>query len=349
MSKSVKDIIAREKLEKVFGNIGDIRVMLLGDMCVDIYWSCDMTKSTLSRETPHFPYPVTQERMSPGAGGNVVSCMNALGVKKLKAAGIISSDWRGECLKNIFAQSGIDSGCLINRDDGFTNAYIKPMLRGYSGEEYEASRIDFENHSPISTEAENALLEMLDREIGDTDLLVISDQFEYGIMTETLRSRVRKYISEGLTVAVDSRMRIGEYGGAILKPNEIECSRALGRVLPDFCDDGYYRDLCISASDKFRSTVCMTAGARGAYISCGKKAEFIPAVVCKPPVDTVGAGDCFISAFAVSIACGLDLRDAAMVGNMASAISVKKTGTTGSASQKELYDLYDSGAEITEE
>ena len=63
----------RERFVSILENISNARVGLLGDFCVDIYWHADMTKSELSRETPHYPLPVVRERVYPGAGGNDVA------------------------------------------------------------------------------------------------------------------------------------------------------------------------------------------------------------------------------------------------------------------------------------
>ena len=49
------------------------RFAVLGDFCLDIYWHADMQKSELSRETPHYPLPIVQERMSAGGAGNVAA------------------------------------------------------------------------------------------------------------------------------------------------------------------------------------------------------------------------------------------------------------------------------------
>ena len=48
--------------------LGKGRIGVIGDFCLDVYWHADMTKSELSRETPHFPLPIVQERLSPGEG-----------------------------------------------------------------------------------------------------------------------------------------------------------------------------------------------------------------------------------------------------------------------------------------
>ena len=67
------------------GKLGKGRIGVIGDFCLDVYWHADMTKSELSRETPHFPLPIVQERLSPGGAGNVVANLLALKPKKVEA------------------------------------------------------------------------------------------------------------------------------------------------------------------------------------------------------------------------------------------------------------------------
>ena len=57
--------LGEERLALLLNKMKNARAVLIGDMCLDVYWSCDMTRSVLSRETPHFPLPVTEERMLP--------------------------------------------------------------------------------------------------------------------------------------------------------------------------------------------------------------------------------------------------------------------------------------------
>ncbi len=58
----------------LFSKLDTLRVAVLGDFCLDMYWHADMRRSVLSRETPHFPLPVVKERFSPGGAGNVAFC-----------------------------------------------------------------------------------------------------------------------------------------------------------------------------------------------------------------------------------------------------------------------------------
>ena len=58
-------------LNDIFKGIDSARIAIIGDFCLDAYWTADMTLSEISREVPHFPLPIIDERMSPGGAGNV--------------------------------------------------------------------------------------------------------------------------------------------------------------------------------------------------------------------------------------------------------------------------------------
>ena len=78
--------------------IDNVKIGVLGDLAMDIYWYADMTKSELSRETPHHPLPVVREVMSLGAAGNLAANIAALEPAALHVCGVRGDDWRGELL-----------------------------------------------------------------------------------------------------------------------------------------------------------------------------------------------------------------------------------------------------------
>lgn len=335
--------LTEKRLYEILDKIKSVKAVLLGDMCLDVYWSCDMTKSVLSRETPHFPLPVTEERMAPGAGGNALNNMATLS-EKVSAIGVIGDDWRGVCLKKCFSERGINTKNIIEVKDRITNAYCKPMRRGYLGFEVEDPRIDFESFSKIDEDTEEALIENLKNAVKDADVLCISDQFDFGCVTDRVRDEVNEIAKNILTV-VDSRSRIALFRNAFLKPNEIECARALNVESEKLVSGEDNADLLKSFSEKTKSDVCMTLGAKGVEIYKNGKIIKSGGVKVDPPIDTCGAGDCFLSAFSLSLGAGATEEEAAAMGNLASAICVKKVNTTGSASREEIIELFMSVAE----
>jgi bifunctional ADP-heptose synthase (sugar kinase/adenylyltransferase) len=150
--------ISRERLEDIVDKIENVRVALIGDICLDVYWRADMTKSELSRETPHFPLPVVKEWMSPGAGGNAAANIAALKPKSIKVLGVIGKDWRGDVLVRKLQDSGINTEDIVVSEKVVTNAYCKPFRKGISHVEYEDPRIDFNNYENLPQEDEGTLM-----------------------------------------------------------------------------------------------------------------------------------------------------------------------------------------------
>lgn len=317
------------------------KAVLIGDMCLDVYWFADMTLSKLSRETPCFPLPVVNEKMSAGAGGNAVVNLATL-CDSVIPIGLIGNDWRGKCLCEVFENHGIRTDFLIKDNGIVTNAYCKPMRRGYAGVDVEDSRIDFEMMQPISKDVENELIEKLEIACQDADVLCVSDQFEYGCISERVREKINILARSGLLCIVDSRSRIGLYSDCVLKPNELECSRAVfgADALLDNCfDECAVRNAAQRLADKTNASVCLTLGERGCFILRNGECVRINAIEVAPPIDTVGAGDSFLAAFSLALAVGATNAEAGVIGSLASGVTVKKINTTGTASQTELISL----------
>ena len=91
-------MLSKEQVKKICAGIKNARIGIIGDFCVDIYWHADMTKSELSRETPHYPLPIVGERVYLGAGGNVASNLAALSPKELIPISLIGSTVFSTCV-----------------------------------------------------------------------------------------------------------------------------------------------------------------------------------------------------------------------------------------------------------
>ena len=334
--------ISVETLGKIISNIANVRVALIGDLCLDIYWIADMTKSELSRETPHFPLPIVEERLSPGAGGNAVSNIAALQPLSVRTLGVVGRDWRGEALVRMLQNSGINAGGVVISEDVVTNAYCKPIRRGISNVEYEDPRLDFTNYTPMEKKAETQLLQELDRIIEDIDVLCVSDQFLFGCITPQVRERINTYGLQGKKVVVDSRDRISMYKNVTLKPNDIEGFKAVNNALPpkDMNFNGYVQ-AAQTLAKRNDSDVCMTLGPKGSLHTNGTETMHVPCRYIEPPIDFCGAGDTFLSAFSCALATGVEPWEAADFASIAAEVTIKKIGMTGTASVEEIKTRYD--------
>lgn len=318
-------------LTDIFSGIDSARIGVIGDFCLDVYWLADMTLSEISREAPHFPLPIVEERMSPGGAGNVACNLTELRPQNVRVLGMTGCDWRGDALRALVSEADADISGLLASPRRVTPAYIKPMRRGISDIVYEDPRLDFEDRTPMTEEDEQYLLEALNKL--EADVLCVCDQLRCGCITPAIRRRICELSRAGLTVIVDSRDRIALYEDVIVKPNELEAARATQ-------SKGSYDELAALLSRKNRRPAIVTLGSSGCMVCENGRVTHVPALKVEPPIDICGAGDTFLSALACALAAGAPIAEAAHFANTASAVTIRKINTTGVASRAEIAALW---------
>ena len=341
MSLLTHPFLSLSRLQALLDAARAVRVGVVGDACLDVYWEADMTLSRLSRENPHFILPVVGERMSPGGGSNTAASIAALGVPAVPLLGMVGDDWRGRELTHLLPAFGISTSYLLCRAEVGTVAFCKPLRSGLSNLVYEDPHLYFENRRPISTAAEAALLERLDALLAEAGALVVADYQEFGAITAPVRERLIDAGRRGLPIVVDSRTRIDQYRQVILKPNEVEALWAIGSpIAAQLATAEELAEAGRRLAAQTDARVCLTMGGKGCLWVAGDSATCVPAVPAPPPVDTVGAGDCFAAAFATALAAGADGVEAAALANLAASVVVRKLGTTGTATPEEILHRY---------
>lgn len=329
--------ISREKLEDLLDRISKVKILLIGDICLDVYWEADMTRSELSRETPHFPLPVVEERMYPGAGGNAAANIAALLPESVTVLGVVGKDWRGGILVKKLQEAGACTDGIVTSSSAVTNAYCKPVRKGISHIHSEDPRLDFNNYENLPEKDETKLLELLEQVAGTADVLCVSDQLNYGCITPAVREKIIGFAKQGKRVIVDSRDRISLYTDVILKPNEVEGARAVyGEDKTGRLSLEEYAEAASALSGKSNSKICMTLGPKGCIFADSQFLVHIPSYDVVSPIDICGAGDTFLAAFACALAAGAQPWEAASFANMAADVTIQKIGITGTASAAEI-------------
>lgn len=339
MSVQTDFIRGKAGLTGILEGISRARIGLIGDLCLDMYMDVDMRLSELSREVPNYTLPVVGERVSPGGAGNVAANVAALKPKAHRVLGVLGQDWRGGLLKEALKARGVPTDELIVSPRATTNAYIKPVRRGYSDLLYESPRLDYENREALSDGDEAALMGALERAAQEVDVLCVCDQLKNGCVTGRIRRRVCELARDGLRVIVDSRDRIGEYRDVIVKPNEMEAMRALnlnGAVTPE-----RMAQAALALSERSGRPALITLGENGCLAAEDGRVAHIPARRVSGPTDICGAGDSFLAALACALGGGADIRAAAALGNLGASVTIAKLGETGTASRAELMRAFE--------
>lgn len=336
-----KVTLSRQRLEEIIAGVKKVKICVIGDVCLDLYWRADMKRSRLSRETPHYPLPVVDETYTPGGCGNVMNNVHDLGVEKLIPISAIGSDWRGFLLSDWMEKHGIATEGLVRRSEGVTPCYCKPIRMGISDVCYEDPRLDFENFEMLSGEDEDKVLAMLEEAATQVDIIAVSDQYRCGVITPRIRKRLSE-LAQKLPVVVDSREKATEYTGVIVKPNEVEAAFAIGRDITGLdLSIEEYAAIGKQLQEKNDRPVVVTLGSLGALWCEADDCKLAPTVKAEPPVDIVGAGDTFLSAFCCAFAACGNGPEALAFANLASGVTVKKIGTTGTATTDEILKKWE--------
>ena len=341
----------RARLTQILNDLPNKRVAVIGDFFLDRYFIIDSELAEISVETGLTVHQVVDIRLSPGAAGNVVANLRALGVGNVTCVSVIGADGEGFELRKCLDKIGANHcNWLLERTDRFTPCYTKPMLCE-NGKETELNRIDIKNRSTLAAQAEDALIERLDDLLSDVDAVIIADQVQER-NCGTITDRVREKLCE-LAVKcpdkfflVDSRVRMGEFRNVMTKPNKYEVVDAIrGNARAD-ADAGLAisldeAKLCASELQKLTSKpVFLTAQEEGIFIADDDVIQ-VPGVNVEGEIDPTGAGDSCAAGIVSALCVGATPKEAALFGNLTASITIKKIGQTGTASPTEILAQFD--------
>ena len=343
--------LKRSRLLEILDSLKSLDVAVIGDFALDVYWYADMTRSELSRETPHYTRPIVRETYSPGASGNICCNVKDLGVKKVFAVTALGEDWRGQILKEKLRGNGILLDYVISSSERVTSTYIKPILCGWDSQQ-EDPRLDFINYNPLSENIESQLVENVQSVVSKVDVVIVEDQMTHnGIVTDNVRESLIHLAEENpeKVFVADSRERIGLFSNMVLKPNRIEAVKA---VCPSRNPLEVKMDELINIGRKMqiraKRPIYITLSEKGALLITESDHYHLPVAPTEPPIDPVGAGDTFIATIGTSLAGGASPVEAGIIANLAASIIIKKLNITGTASPKEILEKFDEIAEADE-
>lgn len=281
------------------------KVLVVGDLILDRYDYGDV-----DRVSPEAPVPVLKverEESRPGGAANVAVNVASLGGRPFLFGSVGGIE--GEELKEM----------LVSADVRFFPSYhgqttVKTRFVGPRG--YQLLRVDRENTAP--KQLDHLPPKVLEETLSESDLVVVSD-YAKGVVTRELLEKLEK--SEKRILCDPSPKNMLAYRRfALLTPNENEALKMAG------VDD--VREAGEILRKRYKSDVVITRGREGMLVfPFGGDVSNIPATP-REVYDVSGAGDTVISAFALSMASGASLEEAAVIANHAAGIVIEKVGTS---------------------
>jgi rfaE bifunctional protein kinase chain/domain len=337
--------MTRERLAEILGRFPSLSVAVFGDFYLDKYLIIDPALGEPSLETGLEARQVVEVRCSPGAAGTVASNLAALGVGRVLALGLIGRDGEGFELVRELKSRGIDTRGLAASDRRRTPTYMKPMAEGR-----ELERLDMHNRTPPASALQRRLVGRLSALLPRLNGVFVADQCtvpECGVVTVGVRDEISRLAAArpATTFLADSRANIGEFRAMVLKPNLSEAAGAVGVPEPQAERAGEYGLLL--AERARAGPVFVTVGGAGIVVCAEAGAVRVPTAAAEGPIDIVGAGDAGGAGLLASLCAGASPVEAAEVANLAAGVTIRKLGTTGTASPPEILDLYDASARLS--
>lgn len=306
-----------------------LRVLVVGDVCLDRWCTYDPALADPSRETGIPRVGVVATEVTPGAAGTIANNLAALGAGCIDVLGMIGDDGFGYELRRALVARGISADLLVEAPDVPTFTYTK-LINSVTGEE-DLPRIDFVYTRPLPETVEREIVGHL--RDARYDVVLVSDQAETdqgGVVTAAVRAEIERIAREQAetVVWVDSRMRGELFRGVVVKPNHHEAEAASRRLLGTVDYEEWRRRTELRA-------LIVTYGADGALVVDADGRRWAAAKRVERPVDICGAGDSFSAAAAMALKVTGDATQAAEFGNRVAGITIMKKGT-GTASPAEV-------------
>ena len=313
----------RARLRELVDRFEGTRVAVAGDFVLDRF-VLGLPKR-ISREAPVLILRFTREENVLGGGANTVANIASLGGAPVPV-GAIGKDREGDVLLGLFEAAGIDTSLLLRVDSYPTPTKTRILGGSAHSIKQQVVRIDREGPLPAGDAVIRVLGERVGRAAAAAPVLVLCD-YGYGNSRPEWVALARRS-NAALSVLIDSRFRLLEYGGAdAATPNEEELERAWAGPIDD--DEDAFERAARAVLGKLASpALLVTRGSKGmALLEPGTPTFSLPVFGTDQVADVTGAGDTVIATFALARAAGASFREAALLSNFAGGLVVMKMGT----------------------
>ncbi|WKN30388.1 PfkB family carbohydrate kinase [Porifericola rhodea] len=327
----------KTQTKHIFQSISELRVGVIGDFAIDVYYPLDKNTGEISLETAKEVHRAGSCRTYLGAAGNIVQNLNALGVKQIHTFGLLANDLWGRELLYLLQDKKVNTSGMLFQEEGWNScAYVKPML----GKE-EDNRLDFGSYNQPDPKRREAVFQKLEAQLPQLDLLIINQQFVRPLLDEEAVKYLNNLVERHAhcLFAADMRNVASGLRKVLLKANTKETARILDTLPFDERDDAECEQKAAELSRHLQAPVLLTRGENGMMYHNTKQIYSIPGVWHDGETDAVGAGDTAISTFGACLAAKADISTALQLANLASAITVTKLQQTGTAKQEEIEKL----------
>jgi rfaE bifunctional protein kinase chain/domain len=308
-------------LRSTLGKIAGMRVLVIGDLIIDEYVTCEPIG--MSQEDPTIVVTPIASKMFVGGSGAVAAHAHGLGAD-VRYCTVTGHDEFADFARNELQGQGVNYHFFVDRTRPTTR---KQRFRALSKT---LLRVNHLRHHPTSRELQQQMLQAVDDALPNTDLILFSC-FNYGCLPQPLVDAIiERAQARSVMMAADSQAssQIGDVSRfrkmALITPTEREARLAVNNFETGLAAIGQQ---LISKSQA--ENLVITLGAEGMLIHPSRSSAFpadrLPAFNSYPK-DVSGAGDSFFLSTAMSLRTGADIWQSSYLGAIAAALQVSRVG-----------------------
>lgn len=295
-------------------------VLVLGDIMLDRY-----VFGEVRRISPEAPIPVLRAQRTRaviGGAGNVATNVVSLGARAI-LVGVIGEDDAGRAVRDAVDATEGRVALHTATEPGRPTTVKTRFMSGA----HQLLRLDEEVTTPIHAATEKSLLAVYAEALRAADIVVLSD-YAKGVLSDHVLSRAITLARRaGKPIIADpKRADFTAYARvSVLTPNELEVTAATGIAAHDDAGAVAAGQAALDASGA--DAVLVTRSEKGLTLVRRSAPPLHLPTEAREVADVSGAGDTLMASFAVMLATGADMAEAARVANVAAGLSVAKQGT----------------------
>jgi D-beta-D-heptose 7-phosphate kinase/D-beta-D-heptose 1-phosphate adenosyltransferase len=325
-----------EKLLKTVTNLGSPKVLVVGDLMLDVYVYGDALR--ISPEAPVPVLKVTQTEYRCGGAASVAADIVALRGLPF-CLGVIGDDQNGSILKEKLSEIGADTGGLLKVTDRPTIAKQRLIGLAQHRHRQQLFRMDLESIEPFSDRQYEEILHLYKNSLSQVDIVCLQD-YNKGLFTPSVCKQMIQWAAVANKKVLIDPARISDYskyaGAAVITPNRQETSMAVGFEVTNA--ETAARAAQQLAQRLKLEAVVITLDKEGAYLKTEGISEIVPTRP-RSVYDVTGAGDMVLATLAVTLAAGCDYKTAVQLANITGGIEVEKFGTSTVTIEEVINEL----------
>ena len=312
-------------LIKIVRKFSDIKVVVIGDLIVDEYVSCEPLG--MSQEDPTIVVtPIHSDRFVGGAG-IVAAHARGLGAT-VDYLCVTGNDEVSRFAGEMLGRYGVTNRSIMDESRPTT------LKQRFRAQDKTLLRVSHLRQHDVSLEIAHVLFERAQEALRDAGLLIFSD-FNYGCLPQQLVDRlVAQCLKQKIMMVADSQSSsqvsdVSRFRGMrLLTPTEREARLAIR----DFSSG-----LVVLAETLRKRAdakeIILTLGSEGLLVHASdlNGNEFVTdrlPTFNSAPKDVAGAGDSLLTCASLALAAGASIWQAAYLGSVAAACQVSRTGNT---------------------